>query len=95
MNQHETMLLIAFLLFYLPAIGLFHFMVFRVNSNLSPDRRIPHSLYWGGWGRLQSEYRSLYPRSRVYQLTLWCTVATVVLAASFFVFRFWEYLGGR
>ena len=80
------------MVFYLPAFSLFHFMIFRVNSNLAPDRRVPHSLYWGGWGRLRSEYISLYPRSCVYQLTLWCHVTIVVLAVSFFALRFWEYL---
>jgi len=92
MNQQEKFLLIVFLVFYLPAFGLFQFMVFRVNSNLAPDRRIPHSLYWGGWGRLRAEYISLYPRSCIYQSTLWLHVTIVVLAGLFFTLRFWEFL---
>lgn len=92
MNQPEKFLLIVFLAIYLPAFGLFHYMVSAVNSNLSPERGIPHSLYWGGWGRLRSEYISLYPRSCMYQLTLWCHITIVVLAGLFFTLRIWEYL---
>jgi hypothetical protein len=44
MNQYETALFVSFVAAYLPAIGLFHFMLFRVNSQLPPDRRLPHSL---------------------------------------------------
>jgi hypothetical protein len=46
MNQRETMLLIGFIAFYLPAFGLFQLMIFRVNQQLPLARRIPHSVYW-------------------------------------------------
>jgi hypothetical protein len=49
--------------FFLTAFFLYHFMVFRVNKNLSPDERIPHSLTFGQRDRLAIEYKSQYPRS--------------------------------
>src|SRR5580700_6565826 len=61
MNQRETMFLIGFIAFYLPAFGLFHLMIFRVNQQLAPDRRIPHSLSLGGWNRLAREHNGFYP----------------------------------
>lgn len=38
--NHTAMLLIGFVAFYLPAFGLYHLMVFRVNQQLPSDRRI-------------------------------------------------------
>jgi hypothetical protein len=95
MSSADKALLVLFLGLYLLAFGLYHFIVFRVNRNLPSDRRIPHSLYWGGWNRVRSEYTSLYPRSRVYQFTVWCSAVLVILAGSFCVLRFWGYLIGR
>lgn len=48
MNQYERMLLIGVIATYLPAFGLYHLMVFRVNRQLPADRRIPQYLYFGG-----------------------------------------------
>jgi hypothetical protein len=47
MSQHEATLLIGFVAFYLPAFGLYHLMVFRVNQQLPSDRKLPHLLYLG------------------------------------------------
>lgn len=81
--------------FYLTAFFLYHFMVFRVNKNLSPDERIPHSLTFGQRDRLATEYKSLYPRSIVYQLTLLCAFSLIALAAVFAGIRIWEAAAGR
>jgi hypothetical protein len=69
--------------FYFAAFFLYHFMVFRVNKNLPPGERIPHSLTFGQRDRLGTEYKALYPRSVVYQLTLLCAFTLIVLAAVF------------
>src|ERR1700674_1210396 len=76
--------------FYFPAFFLYHFMVFRVNKNLPPNERIPHSLTFGQRDRLATEYKSLYPRSIIYQLTLFCPVSLIALAAVFAGRRMWE-----
>ena len=81
--------------FYFAAFFLYHFMVFRVNRNLPPNERIPHSLTFGQRDRLATEYKSLYPRSIVYQLTLLCAVSLIVLAAVFAGMRVWEAATGR
>jgi hypothetical protein len=83
MNQHETMLLIGFVAFYLPAFGLFHLMIFRVNQQVPPGSRIPHSLYWRGWSRLGKKYNEFYPRSFLYKFTLTCAVTCVIIAIGF------------
>ena len=70
-------------------------MVFRVNRQLPPDRRIPHSLFWGQWKRVCTEYKGFYPRGIVYQLTLSCAVTILILALAILGFRFWEYATGR
>jgi hypothetical protein len=95
MNQHETMLLICFIAFYLPAFGLYHLMVFRVNQQLPSDRRIPHSLYLGGWSRLAKEYKGFYPRSFLYQFTLTCAVTGLIIAVGIVGLRVWEYATGK
>jgi hypothetical protein len=81
--------------FYFTAFFLYHFMVFRVNKNLSPDERIPHSLTFGQRDRLRTEYQALYPRSGIYQMTLVCAVTLIVLAALFTGIRIWEAAAGR
>jgi len=81
--------------FYFTAFFLYHFMVFRVNKNLPPNERIPHSLTFGQRDRLATEYKSLYPRSIVYQLTLLCAVSLIALAAVFAGIRIWEAMTGR
>jgi hypothetical protein len=95
MNKYETALFVSFLAAYLPAIALFHFMLFRVNKLLPPDRRLPHSLSWGDWNRLKTEYKGFYPRSIVYQLTLSSAAIIVILAIAMFAFRFWEYANAK
>jgi len=95
MNQHETMFLIGFVAFYLPAFGLFHLMIFRVNQQLPLVRRIPHSVYWRGWSRLAKEYNEFYPESFLYRFTLTCTVTCLIIAIGFAGFRAWEYAAGR
>lgn len=81
--------------FYLAAFFLYHFMVFRVNKNLSPAERIPHSLTFGHRDRLAIEYKSQYPRSIIYRLTLLCAVSLNALAAVFAGIRIWEAASGR
>jgi hypothetical protein len=95
MNQLETMFLIGFIAFYLPAFGLFHLMIFRVNQQLPPAQRIRHSLYWRGWSRLAKEYNEFYPGSFLYRFTLTCTVTCLIIAIGFAGFRVWEYAAGR
>ena len=64
-------------------------MAFRVNKNLPPSERIPHSLTFGQRDRLAIEYKSLCPRSIVYQLTQLCAFTLVVLATLFVGLRIW------
>ena len=95
MNQYEKLLLVGLGVFYLPALGLFHLMVFRVNRQLPPDRRMPHSLFWGGWNKVHDEYERFYPRSSLYQLTVSSAFAFLLLALALVGFRIWGYLRGN
>jgi hypothetical protein len=70
-------------------------MIFRVNQHLPPDRRVPHSLYLGGWTRVAREYKGLYPRSSLYQFTLTCAVTCLIIAVGLAGLRVWEYATGR
>ena len=81
--------------FYFTAFFLYHFMVFRVNKNLPPNERIPHSLTFGQRDRLATEYKSLYPRSIVYQLTRLRAFSLIALAAVFAGIRIWKAATGR
>jgi hypothetical protein len=81
--------------FYFAALFLYHFMVFRVNKNLPPSERIPHSLTFGQRDRLGTEYKALYPRSIAYQMTVLCALSLIVLAAVFAGIRIWEAATGR
>jgi len=81
--------------FYFAAFFLYHFMVFRVNRTLPPGSGIPHSLTFGQRDRLAKEYKALYPRSILYQLTFVCAVAVFALAVAFAGFRVWEAASGR
>jgi hypothetical protein len=80
---------------YLAAFFLYHLMVFRVNRFLSPGDRIPHSLTFGQKHRLAAEYKSLYPRSTVHQLTVLCALTLIVLAAVFAGLRIWAAVAAR
>jgi hypothetical protein len=81
--------------FYFAAFFLYHFMVFRVNRFLPPGERIPHSLTFAQRDRLAAEYKSLYPRSIVYRLTLLCAFTLIVLAALFAGLRIWAATAGK
>ena len=70
-------------------------MVFRVNRVLPPSERIPHSLTFGQRERLGAEYKSLYPRSIVYQLTLLCAFTLIALALVFAGLRIWVAVTGK
>ncbi len=91
MNPYEKALLVGFTASYLPAFGLFHCMLFRVNRELPSNRRIPHTLYFGEWQRLPKEYKRLYPCSLLYEIALACAVACLTIAAAFAALRIWEY----
>jgi len=95
MNQHEKILFLGFIAFYLPTFGLFQLMIFRVNQHLPPERRIPHSLYLQGWNRLSREYKGFYPKSFLYQFTVIWAATCLFIAVGFAGFRFWEYAMGR
>ncbi len=95
MNEYERILFVGFIACYLPAFGLYHLMVSKVNRQLPPDRRIPHFLYKGGWTRLGRQYKGFYPNSFLYQFTLICAVACLIIAVSLAEFRIWEYATGR
>ena len=88
MSRYDTALLVSILAAYFPAFGLYHLMIYRVNKEVPPDRRIPHSLSWGHWSRLRSEYKSCYPRSILYPLTLSCAFVLLSLALTLVAFRF-------
>jgi len=81
--------------FYFTAFFLYHFMVLRVNKNLPPGERIPHSLSFGHRDRLAIEYKSLYPRSIVYQSTMLCAFTLIVLAVLFAGLRIWAAVTGK
>lgn len=95
MNQAETLLLCGFVTFTFTAIGLYHLLVFKVNQQLPPERRIPHSLSLVGWSRLATEYRRFHPRSFLYQFTVTCAVTGLFIAMAFTALRVWEYATGR
>ena len=93
MNRYETALFLGFVMVWSLTFGLHHFMVFRVNRQLPPERRIPHS-GWGHWQRLRTEYIGLYPRSFLSDLMLRCAVVIVLLALAMVGLRIWEYARG-
>jgi hypothetical protein len=93
-NRYETLLFVALLPFYLAALGLYQFMVFAVNRRSGASEKIPHSLFWRGWNRVRNSYKTLYPRSSVYELSLGCAIAGIVIAIAFVALRLWEYNHG-
>jgi len=97
MNRYEIMLFFGFLALYLPAFGLYHLMVFKVNRQLPSDRRIPHSLTFskGGWNKLRREFKHYYPESLLYRLTVTCAITCFIIAVLFAGFRILEYAIGR
>ena len=92
MNPEWTAPFLIILPVYLAALGLFHFMIFRVNKHLPPEERIPHSLYLGSRDRLRDEYQRLYPRSRLYPLTMALSVAFFAAGLAFSLWRIWDYV---
>ena len=70
-------------------------MVFRLNKNLPPDERIPHSLTFGQRDRLRAEYKALYPRSIAYQMTVLFALSLIVPANAFAGIRIWDAATGR
>ena len=74
--------------FFFAAICLFHFMIFRVIRLLPPGEKIPYYLDLRRSNRLAADYKALYPRSILYQLTLVCAVSVFVLALAFVFLRF-------
>jgi hypothetical protein len=90
-----TTLLAAWLTLYLAAFGLFHLMIHKVNRELPNDDKIPHSLYWGRWKRLQKLYKDFYPRSSLYSLTLVLAAGGLMLAIAAATILWWQYAAGR
>ncbi len=92
MNSTEAALFLAFVLFYLVAFGLYQLMVFKLNRFRRPDSKIPHRLFWGGWKLVETEYKTAYPKSSVYQLSLSSAVSALVIGLGLAVLRIWEYM---
>ena len=84
----------AFLGFFFVAFVLYHLMVFKVNRFLDVGEKFPHSLSFGQRAKLRDLYKSLYPRSVVYQFTMICAGAMFLLALGFVAFRMWDFLRG-
>ena len=93
-NRYETALFIALLPFYVVAFGLYHFMVLAVNKRLAASEGIPHSLFWRGWNRVRDDYKRLYPRRSLYQLSLACALTVAAIALAFVALIVWEYTHG-
>ena len=93
-NRYETALFVALLPFYFVAFGLYQFMVFAVNKHLAASEKIAHSLFWRGWNRVRNNYKGLYPKSSIYQLSLLCAVTVAAIALAFVALRVWEYTHG-
>jgi hypothetical protein len=99
MSQYDKWVLIALIVLYFPTVGLFCFMIFRVNRKLPASRRIRFWLLsWGdwtslraNWTKLPTEYKRLYPRSILYRLAVSGAITLLVIAVAMFVLRFWEY----
>jgi len=90
-----TVLLAAWLGFYLVSFGLFHLMIFRVNARLTDGDRIPHSLYWGKWSQLRDSYGSYYPRSSLYSVVVMLTVIGLLFAACAAGLLWWQFAVGK
>lgn len=70
-------------------------MVFRVNKHLGWGEKFPHSLSFGQPNELGELYKSLYPKSAIYQLTLVSAVTMILLAIAFVCFRIWSFTQGK
>jgi hypothetical protein len=80
-----------FFVFFLTAFSLYHLMVFRVNKHRPAAEKLPHSMSLARRDELESESKSLYPRSVIYQFTQLCAVTVILLAVAFVCFRVWDY----
>lgn len=85
------MFVTAFLAFYLAAMFLYHFMVYRVNKHLAVGEKFPYSISFGERQQLRDLYRSLYPHSPIYQFTMTCAVMVLVLALALVGYRLWDF----
>jgi hypothetical protein len=81
----------AFLAFYLAAMFLYHFTVYRINRHLAAGEKFPHSMAFGQRERLRDLYKALYPRSPLYQFTMICAAMLFILALAFVGFCIWDY----
>jgi hypothetical protein len=81
--------------FFIAAFGLYHLMVFRVNRNVELGEQFPHSLAIGQRDELRTLYKSLYPRSIIYELTLTCSFSLILIAVAFVCFRVWSAVEGK
>lgn len=95
MSQSETAILVLFVAFYLPTFTLYHFMVFRVNKHLAPNRRIRHSTSFLSWSRLEESYREFYPESFLYPFTRSSAIVLLFIAIGMVILRLWEYGSGK
>ena len=81
----EGVLIAVFAASYFCSLTIFHFIVFAVNRRLPQnDPGIPHSLYWGGWSKLQTEYDKFFPNGRLYKLTVnlaWIALTSAIVFA--------------
>ena len=93
MNQYERAIFLIAALFATFAVSIYHFMVFRVNRQLPPARRLPY--LWGHWNRLASEYKGFYPRTSLPSMMRQCAIATFLLALAMVGLRVWEYAAGK
>jgi hypothetical protein len=80
--------------FFFAAFVTYHIMLFRVNKHLAPSEKFPFPLLLGQMNRLTTLYKSLYPKSIVYRLTLVCAITMMVLAIAFTALRIWNYAEG-
>ena len=80
--------------FFVAAFLLYHFMVFRVNKHLAPDEKFSYPLPPGQLNQLTALYKSLYPKSIVYHLTLVSAITMILLAIAFTALRIWNYAEG-
>ncbi len=90
-----SVLLSIFAAFFIAAFCLYHLMVFRVNKHLATDEKFPHSLSFGQRNELGPLYKSLYPKSAIYQLTVSCAVTIILVAIAFVCFRVWSLAEGK
>jgi hypothetical protein len=81
--------------FFLAAFLLYHLMVFRVNKHLTPGEKFLYPLPLGQMNQLTTLYKSLYPKSIVYHLTLVSAVTMMLLAIAFVALRIWRYAEGN